>query len=63
MKSNKFFQAINFLIMLLLFFLTFFIGFEIVKLKNNIISYVILGLIGACLAQLYIKIFIKQNNS
>lgn len=63
MKSNKLFQKINFLIIFLVFVSTFFIGFEIIKLKNNIISYIILGVIGSCLVQLYIKIFTKQNNS
>lgn len=62
MKSNKLFEMINFIIIFLIFVSIFFIGFEIIKLKNNIINYIILGVIGSCLVQLYIKIFTKQNN-
>jgi hypothetical protein len=56
MKSSKLFQAMNFLIIFLIFFLIFTIGFDIIKLKNNIINNFILGVIGACLVQLYTNI-------
>lgn len=53
MKKNKLFALINFLII----FLTFFIGFEVIKLKSNLINYIILGIVDGCLLYLYPKLF------
>ncbi len=63
MKSNKMFRIIHLLSIFLSFFLIFYIGFEIVELKHNIISYIILGIISGCLVQLCTKIFNNQNKS
>ncbi len=61
MKSNKMFRIIYSLTIFMLFFLTFYIGFEIIKLKHNIISYIILVIISGCLLQLCVKIFSRRN--
>ena len=57
MKKNKLFALLNFLII----FLTFFIGFEVIKLKSNIINYIILAIVNGCLLYLYPKLFDNKN--
>ena len=63
MKSNKMFRIIYSLTIFLVFVLTFYTGFEIIKLKHNIINYIILVIISGCLLQLCTKIFKKENKS
>ena len=57
MKKNRLFALLNFLII----FLTFFIGFEVMKLKNNLINYIILAIVNGCLLYLYPKLFDNKN--
>ncbi|MGH4122246.1 MAG: hypothetical protein ACREV6_15615 [Clostridium sp.] len=57
MKKNKLFALINFLSIVL----TFFIGFEVIKLKNNLINYFILAIINACLMYLCQKLLDNKN--
>ncbi|WP_459477580.1 hypothetical protein [Clostridium saccharoperbutylacetonicum] len=61
MKSNKVVRIIHALILFISFFLIYYIGFEIIGLKHNIINYIILGIISGCLVQLFTKIFKKEN--
>lgn len=57
MKKNKLFILINFLSIVL----TFFIGFEVIKLKSNLINYSILAIINGCLMYLCQKLFDSKN--
>lgn len=57
MKKNRLFALLNFLII----FLTFFIGFEVMKLKNNQINYIILAIVNGCLLYLYPKLFDNKD--
>ncbi|MBY6773676.1 hypothetical protein FDC64_11345 [Clostridium botulinum] len=59
MKESKLFALINFIII----FLTFFIGFEVVKLKSNTINYILISIINGVLLYLYPKLFDKKTNS
>lgn len=61
MKGNKMFRIIYSLTILVLFFFIFYTGFEIIKLKHNIISYIILAIISGCLLQICVKIFSGRN--
>ncbi|MFT8351440.1 hypothetical protein [Clostridium saccharoperbutylacetonicum] len=61
MKNNKVVRIIHSLILFISFFLIYYIGFEIIGLKHNIINYIILGIISGCLVQLFTKIFKKEN--
>lgn len=63
MKNNKMVRIIHSLSIFLSFFLIYYIGFEIIGLKHNIISYIILGIISGCLVQLSTKIFKEENKS
>ncbi|MBO0577371.1 hypothetical protein [Clostridium botulinum] len=56
MKESKLFALINFIII----FLTFFIGFEVVKLKSNTINYILISIINGVLLYLYPKLFDKK---
>ncbi|AJE13464.1 hypothetical protein EXQ31_13495 [Clostridium botulinum] len=58
MKESKLFALINFIII----FLTFFIGFEVVKLKSNTINYILISIINGVLLYLYPKLFDKKTN-
>ena len=58
MKKNKLFALLNFLII----YLTFFIGFEVIKLKTSQINYIILGIVSGCLLYLYPKLFDNKNS-
>jgi len=57
MKREKLFALINFIII----FLTFFIGFEVIKLEGNIINYALIGIIVGGLLYLYPKLFDNKN--
>ncbi|MBU3093839.1 hypothetical protein KPL35_17545 [Clostridium sp. CF011] len=57
MKKNKLFALINFLSIVI----TFFIGFEVIKLKNNLINYIILAIINGCLMYLCQKLLDNKN--
>jgi len=57
MKKNKLFALLNFLII----FLMFFIGFEVIKLKSNLINYIIIAILNGWLLYLYPKLFDNKN--
>lgn len=59
MKESKLFALINFIII----FLTFFMGFEVVKLKSNTINYILISIVNGVLLYLYPKLFDKKTNS
>jgi hypothetical protein len=58
MKKNKLFALINFIII----FSTFFISFQIIKLKNSIINYILISAVNGILLYLYPKLFDKRIN-
>ncbi|MHC6179105.1 hypothetical protein ACYUJ6_04520 [Clostridium sp. JNZ X4-2] len=55
MKRNKMLAILNFVII----FLTFFVGFQIIGLKNSSITYIILAIISGCLIYLCPKMLHK----
>ncbi|GAA0116218.1 hypothetical protein [Clostridium senegalense] len=57
MKREKLSALINIIII----FLTFFIGFEVIKLEGNIINYALIGIIVGGLLYLYPKLFNNKN--
>ncbi|WP_160691690.1 hypothetical protein [Clostridium sp. C2-6-12] len=57
MKRNKIFHTIYLLTLFLSFVLTFYIGFEIIKLKHTIFNYIILVIASGCLESLGINIY------
>lgn len=57
MKREKLLPLINFIII----FLTFFIGFEVIKLEGSIINYILISIIIGGLLYLYPKLFDNKN--
>jgi hypothetical protein len=56
-EKNKLFALISFLII----FSTFFIGFEVIKLRSNLINCIMLAIIIGCLLYLYPELFDSKN--
>ncbi|WP_409068550.1 hypothetical protein ACFLKB_14575 [Clostridium sp. FAM 1755] len=58
MKKSKLFALINFIII----FSTFFISFQIIKLKNSTTNYILVSVVNGILLYLYPKLFDKIIN-
>ncbi len=57
MKREKLLALINFIII----FLTFFIGFQVIKLEETAINYILISVVVGILLYLYPKLFNKKD--